>query len=417
MGDIRARRFKRKSERVLKVIRNAIVALLLIIVTIGGVMYGSHTIDTRNEMGMLANASLYKQVEVENGRNINVATYGNNKSGHTIVPIAGIGNNDFTVYTQHIVATMKEMTQVAFIDRAGYGFSDDSNNDQTVEQIISDYRTALKNVGVNGPYILLAHEFGGVYATYWAAKYPTEVEAIVYLDGTVISETITIHNKEISKKDVMTSILCKLGFQRLSYYDFYNHPSKALTKQEADCMKALNVHSTYTRAYLSELSLMGDNYNAVLNEFKSTSMPKAYISSANAFVFEEDVIKYYEYKNEQNADLGLEPFYVLGDNEEQVSADVEKFIAECKAAYKSETRAFSKALGNCQLTRMPGDKKIYEQKPEAVTDALKDFLLYLNGDIGGIKEYYEDTRVINWENFDEEHRAESYNIPTDPYDE
>jgi hypothetical protein len=151
---------------------------------------------------------------------------------------------------------------------------------------------------------------------------------------------------------------------------------------------------------------MGDNFKTVLNSFKATNMPKMYISSANAFTTEKDVIKYYEYKNEQCEELGLEPFYVLGENKEQVEEDVEKFISECKNKYKTTTKAFSKSLGNCQLTRIPGDSKIYEHKPEGVTDAIKDFLLYLNGDIGGIKEYYDDSKVINWENYQEEHKAE-----------
>ena len=37
---------------------------------------------------------------------------------------------------------------------------------------VEDYRKALKNSGVEGPYILMPHSIGGVYATYWCSQYP-----------------------------------------------------------------------------------------------------------------------------------------------------------------------------------------------------------------------------------------------------
>lgn len=36
---------------------------------------------------------------------------------------------------------------------------------QTVEQVVFDYRTELKNAGITGPYIFIPHTLEGVYAT------------------------------------------------------------------------------------------------------------------------------------------------------------------------------------------------------------------------------------------------------------
>lgn len=55
---------------------------------------------------------------------------------------------------------------ISFGDHAGYGLSDDSAQDMTAEQVISDDRAALQNAGVEAPYLLLAHSMGGKYAAY-----------------------------------------------------------------------------------------------------------------------------------------------------------------------------------------------------------------------------------------------------------
>jgi pimeloyl-ACP methyl ester carboxylesterase len=404
--------FKAKSKRVLGWIRNIVVSTLLLTIVFIGVVTGVHFIQTNNEIKTLSSAGLYHKVTVEGNREMNVAFYGNKESEHTIVPISGVGIQDLTVFVQHMTATIKDNVGVAMIDRAGYGFSDDSTKDQTVEQIISDYRTALKNANIEAPYLLLAHEFGGVYATYWAANYPDEIEGIIYLDGAEMTTNTQVSNQEASFKDLATSYLYKIGFQRMVYYDFYNHSAMVLTEQEAACSRALNVHSVNTRAYLSEISLMKDNLNKTIDCMeKARDIPKAYVSSKNSFTTQKDVIKYYEYRNAQNEEKGLPPFYKLTDNVDQVSKDSAQFIADCAERYEKETKPFVEALGNCQLTRMPGDGRIYEHKPEGLIDVVKDFMLYLDGKRLKINEFYDDTKVINWENFKEEHTSTTQ--PTD----
>ena len=51
-------------------------------------------------------------------------------------------------------------------------------------------------------YILLPHSLGGAYATYWVSKYPEEIEGIVFLDGTQLSD-----NTELSEGSVIENRL------------------------------------------------------------------------------------------------------------------------------------------------------------------------------------------------------------------
>ena len=62
--------------------------------------------------------------------------------------------------------------------------SSDTKEERTVEEIVEEYRMALKYSTSTKQYILMAHSIGGMYAEYWASLYPDEVEAIIYLDAT-----------------------------------------------------------------------------------------------------------------------------------------------------------------------------------------------------------------------------------------
>jgi pimeloyl-ACP methyl ester carboxylesterase len=89
---------------------------------------------------------------------------------------------DFAVTVKPFMERFSDENKIVVIDRAGYGMSDDTKIPQTVEQIVSDYRTVLKNSGCEAPYILVAHSLGGDYATYWENTYPDEIEGVVYFD-------------------------------------------------------------------------------------------------------------------------------------------------------------------------------------------------------------------------------------------
>jgi pimeloyl-ACP methyl ester carboxylesterase len=118
---------------------------------------------------------------------LNVANSATKAVKHTIVGLAGLGMGDYSVSARQMTKTLEEDNLVVFVDRAGYGFSDDTNNDMTLEYIVEDYRKALKNAGIKAPYILMPHSIGGAYATYWVSKYPQEIEAIAFVDGSQLS--------------------------------------------------------------------------------------------------------------------------------------------------------------------------------------------------------------------------------------
>lgn len=395
----RKQRAKSKRQKFGKVIG----IILAVILVVGGsavaVIYGSNIYKTNKEIEILKENKLYNPIEIDDGKSITVAISGNNKSKYTVVTIADVNVHDYSVFVQHMTNSLNKQLQIALIDRAGIGISDDSKQEQTVEQIISDYRSALTKADVKGKYILLAHGFGSVYATYWQMEYPDEVAGVIYLNGLEILDDHQIDNYEVTPNDKITSVLCDLGFQRLLYKDLYSYAAKSITQSEAECAKYLHTNNIKSNASLSEMALMKENYETVLNMLKKTDIPKVYLSSINAFRTEDEVTEYFKYMNEVHENKELEQYFDFNRNEKEIAKEISDFINNCTKKYENETVKFVDALGNCHLSKMPGDEKIYEYRPDGITGLISDFVLYLEGQIGEMEEYYSDTTRDKWEDY------------------
>jgi pimeloyl-ACP methyl ester carboxylesterase len=72
-------------------------------------------------------------------------------------------------------------TKVVAYDRIGAA---DTKTSLSGEEIARELHTALRNAGVEPPYILCGQSLGGVYSRLFASLYPTEVAGMVLLDPT-----------------------------------------------------------------------------------------------------------------------------------------------------------------------------------------------------------------------------------------
>jgi pimeloyl-ACP methyl ester carboxylesterase len=75
-------------------------------------------------------------------------------------------------------------TRVCSYDRAGAGFSDPAPLPHDGAAIARDLDQALHAAGLRGPYIVVGHSAGGLYARLFAARRLKEVKGLVLLDPT-----------------------------------------------------------------------------------------------------------------------------------------------------------------------------------------------------------------------------------------
>ena len=103
------------------------------------------------------------------------------KGQPTVIFEAGLG--DFSTVWTLIQSKVSEKVHACSYDRAGMGWSERSPNVDSVMDIANDLHTLLNNAGVQGPYILVGHSMGGLYARQYASLYPDEVVGMVLVDS------------------------------------------------------------------------------------------------------------------------------------------------------------------------------------------------------------------------------------------
>ena len=67
-------------------------------------------------------------------------------------------------------------------DRAGNGWSEDRKERATSDAVVFELRTALRNLGFEGPYIFVSHSIGAIYTEHFARLFPESIAGIVFVD-------------------------------------------------------------------------------------------------------------------------------------------------------------------------------------------------------------------------------------------
>lgn len=99
-------------------------------------------------------------------------------AGSPTVVIVGAG---FSFNWGLVQPEVAKFTQVCAYDHSGIGWSDAGPAD-SCDLRVGEVHTALKNLGIKGPYVLVGHSLGGLVARVYAGKYPDETAGIVFVD-------------------------------------------------------------------------------------------------------------------------------------------------------------------------------------------------------------------------------------------
>src|SRR5918997_1126173 len=138
----------------------------------------------------------------------------------TVVLDAGSGG--FSAQWVRVQREVSGTTRVCAYDRAGMGWSEMGPEPRDAKQISSELHTLLIKAGIEGPYVLVGHSFGGLYMQTYAARYPDEVAGMALVDSS--------HPEQFSYRPVardsyepqkqifaVTSLLARIGVVRLLY--------------------------------------------------------------------------------------------------------------------------------------------------------------------------------------------------------
>lgn len=152
------------------------IIFVVLILFLGGT-FGFHQLSLQKESKLLM--PIGKKVVV-NGHQMNVYIKG--EGSETIVFLSGAGIASPILDFKNLTDSLSKKYKVVVVERAGYGFSEDSDRSRDVMEVLSETRQALAQAHVSGPYVIISHSMASLESLAWQEKFPDEVKALIGLD-------------------------------------------------------------------------------------------------------------------------------------------------------------------------------------------------------------------------------------------
>jgi pimeloyl-ACP methyl ester carboxylesterase len=173
-----------------------VVTLLLVVASVGAapVTYAREATPARASTGALATGDFAGLVDIGGGREMSLTCRG--EGSPTVILEAGFRNTGQIWQVTDpagataVLAGISGFTRVCAYDRPGtildashFSRSDPVPMPRTADAVVTDLHALLQAAGVPGPYVLVAHSLGGVFARLYASTYPDEVVGMVLVDA------------------------------------------------------------------------------------------------------------------------------------------------------------------------------------------------------------------------------------------
>ncbi|AVK85377.1 hypothetical protein C3943_18525 [Lysinibacillus sp. B2A1] len=217
-----------------------------------------HQIQLHREATILKNKGTL--VEVDHHK-INVYNEGDGEDTYIFMAGSGIAAPIYEM--KGLYSKFSQEHKIAVIERAGYGFSDVTNDKRDIDTILEQTRAALLQSGNKPPYVLVPHSISGVESIYWAQKYPEEIKGIIALDIGLPGQYVK-HKMGIIDTWMVRGInlLTKIGLHRLTSSQVYNPQvikQTFLTDEEKAIYQALSYKQFFNDNMKNELLQVYEN--------------------------------------------------------------------------------------------------------------------------------------------------------------
>jgi len=239
----------------MKILKKSALVLLsfLILFLVGTFIF--HRISLEKEQASLT--PMGQQVLV-NGHQINVYVEGDGPE--TIVVLSGAGIASPILDFKNVSDSLSKKYKVVIVERAGYGYSEDSNQSRDVMEVLSETRQALSQANISEPFIILSHSMASLESLAWQEKYPDEVKALIGLDWALPASYEDLKDNQALLTVAYWS--SKIGLLRYFPESFYiKNPT--LTETERQQYKLLAYKQLMSQAMLHESQTVKENAKRV----------------------------------------------------------------------------------------------------------------------------------------------------------
>ena len=239
----------------MKILKQCSLAFLSFILLFLLATFIFHRICLEKEQALL---TLMGQLVPVNEHQINVYVEGTGPE--TIVILSGAGIASPILDFKDLSDSLAKRYKVVIVERAGYGYSDDSNHSRDVMEVLSETRQALSQANVKGPFIILSHSMASLESLAWQEKYPDEVKILIGLDWALPASYENLKDNQALLTIVYWS--SKIGLLRYFPESFYiKNPT--LIESERKQYKLLAYKQLMSQAMLHESQTVKENAKKV----------------------------------------------------------------------------------------------------------------------------------------------------------
>lgn len=153
-------------------------------------------------------------------------------------------NGGMSAHWVRVQQQVAKATRVCAYDRAGLGWSESGPEPRDAAQISSELHALLTNAaGIRGPYVLVGHSYGGLYARMYAERYSEEVAGVVLVDSShpeqfTRSPQGRATYEQARRLTAVAALSSRLGLIRL--FDVFPPPSGLPAQQRAQVEASLS---------------------------------------------------------------------------------------------------------------------------------------------------------------------------------
>ena len=208
-----------------------------------------------------------------------------------IILLSGLSCASPVLELEPLADALSQNYCVVTVEPFGYGLSDGTDQDRTIENIVNELHTCVETLGYE-EYYLMAHSIGGLYSLYWANQYPDEVKGFIGIDPSVPGmndeQPLPISMTAINKlSGYLTKAMNGVGLNRLlSAGDprnaIYADTSYPYTEKELEVYRILSLDKAYNRTVMNEMKFLDANVETTRGmRFPDQVAVLAFVSGSN----------------------------------------------------------------------------------------------------------------------------------------
>ncbi|MBZ5835747.1 alpha/beta fold hydrolase [Streptococcus salivarius] len=261
-----------------------------------------------------------------NGHDMSVFVKGNGPQ--TLVFLSGAGTASPILDFKDLYDGLSKQYKIVVVERAGYGYSEDTSKSRDVSEVLSETRQALAKAQVSGPYIILSHSMASLETLLWQEKYPSEIKAIIGLDW-ALPESYA-HLKIHSQILRMARLGSQLGLLRYIPSRLYV-PNENLSSSDRRLYQRIAYRQILSQAMLNESLSVEENAKKVDAKINSQIPTLLLVSNGEGTSFSKEEWRNYAArfaKDQKNIELTFydAPHYLYHYQTKEVVAKIEDFL-------------------------------------------------------------------------------------------